>query len=226
LREAGERAVAIALEAAWRKRVPKQLAATLDRDTQTTASGRSRRPRSAPERVRPMYSVDDRDQVAEPPDIPQSSVGAPLPLVVADEQHVLLAYLVEVKDASWNGTTVRVVTNRSPEPVALVEFTRPRAHYLGPANDEAFDGHPLAARGLEPYGAFEVRESSWIRELERRNRVHPNNDAGRYAELRHFIFTFHDSTFECIARGLRVSLHDGPLLSVVTEMTRRLAGEQ
>jgi hypothetical protein len=60
------------------------------------------------------------------------------------------------------------------------------------------------SRGLAPYGEFEVVASSWIRSLERMNRVHPRHDAARFAELRHFIFTFHDKTFECVAKGVSV----------------------
>jgi hypothetical protein len=43
------------------------------------------------------------------------------------------------------------------------------AHTFGPSNDEAFSGHPLAARGLTPYGAFKIENSSWVRHLERMN---------------------------------------------------------
>ena len=35
--------------------------------------------------------------------------------------------------------------------------------------DEAFSGHPLAERGLQPYSTFEVLDSSWIRGLMKRN---------------------------------------------------------
>lgn len=40
--------------------------------------------------------------------------------------------------------------------------------------------------------------------MEQRNRVHPSHSPARYAELRHFIFTFEDSTFECIAKAVTV----------------------
>src|SRR5215212_6505439 len=140
-----------------------------------------------------MYSVDDRDRVSGLEDVPQSSVGAPLPLILATEDRLLLAYILEKPDPAWDGSSVRLVTLKSAGlPVALVEFLLPRGHFSGPPNDEAFDGHPLAAHGLEPYGAFEVHSSSWIREMERRNRVHRAHTAAQYDGLRHFVFTFHD----------------------------------
>lgn len=121
-----------------------------------------------------MYTVDTRDEVHELTDVPQSSVGAPLPIVLASERRVLLAYLVQNRQQDWDGTTIRVVDHTTPgEPAALIEFMRPAAHFFGPPNDEAFTGHPLAARGLHPYGVFEIRASSWVRALERMNRVQP-----------------------------------------------------
>jgi len=42
-----------------------------------------------------MYSVDERDRVIELDGVPQSSVGAPLPIVLSDEHKILLAYIVQ-----------------------------------------------------------------------------------------------------------------------------------
>jgi hypothetical protein len=44
----------------------------------------------------------------------------------------------------------------------LLEFSGCYAHLFGPPNDEAFSGHPLASRGLQPYRITEVKHSSWI----------------------------------------------------------------
>lgn len=80
-------------------------------------------------------------------------------------------------------------------------------------NEEAIAGHPRADRGLEAFSAFEVKNSSWIRQLERMNSVRPYHDRVRFFESkRHFIFAFHDSTFECIANGFDVSMLSGSIL--------------
>ena len=44
-----------------------------------------------------------------------------------------------------------------------------------------------------------VLSSSWIRGLERMNRVHDGHSQERFSRLLHFILTFHDTTFECIS---------------------------
>lgn len=172
-----------------------------------------------------MYEVDRKDRVVEVDDAPQSSVGAPLPIVVAAEGQLLLAYLAEVRDPDWDGTTVRVVDAQSEEPVVRVVFDRPKAHMFGPPNDEAFPGHPLASRGLHPYGVFRVERSSWIRKLERMNRVHPHHSSESFDQLAHFVFAFHDSTFECVARSYSAEVVAGPLASAVTGMARTAAAD-
>jgi hypothetical protein len=94
----------------------------------------------------------------------------------------------------------------SKEPAAVISFDRPSIHTFGPPNDEAFSGHRLASKGLRPYGAFEILNSQWIRQLEKVNSVHPRHDPIRYMEgKRHFILTFHDSTFECVARSYSIA---------------------
>src|SRR5262249_20229717 len=108
-----------------------------------------------------MYPVDELDTVVEISNAPRPDVGAPLPLVVADDYRLMLAYLLSESDPNWDGTYVNVVSPDSEGmAVAVIRFHRPYAHVFGPPNDEAFYGHPLANRGLHPYSVFEVRESS------------------------------------------------------------------
>lgn len=124
------------------------------------------------------------------------------------------------RNSHWDGTFVRV---RGPEgsgaPVAVVMFRGCYAHMFGPPNDEAFDGHPLFSRGLKPYRVYEVENSSWLRRLERMNAVHPSHDTARFlANKKHFVFAFHDSTFECIAKGFEIETHRGSVASMIPRM--------
>jgi hypothetical protein len=170
-----------------------------------------------------VYRVDRRDKVVELGDVPQSSIGAPLPTVVADEHRVFLIYLLEILEPGWDGSTVRVVDADSSEPAAIVEFEMVTAHTLGPPNDEAFAGHPLAARGLKPYTAFRIDESSWLRGLERMNRVHEYHDRKRFmTDKNHYVFAFHNSIFECVARCFTVNSHPGPPREAVASVVGRL----
>jgi len=171
-----------------------------------------------------MYQVDELDIVVGLDDCPRPDIGAPLPLVLGDDYNLVLAYLVAEPDPHWDGTYVQVVSPQSEGLlVAVIRFHRPYAHMFGPPNDEAFTGHPLAARGLEAYSVAEVRNSSWLRRLERMNSVHHNHDRAQFMDSRrHFIWAFHDSTFECIAHGFDIELIRGSIRSAMARMIELL----
>ena len=154
-----------------------------------------------------MYEVDENDRVVALEGIPPSSAGGPEPVIIADERRVILAYRVQSAEI-WDGKTVRIEDTEGKEPIALVRLES-RAHMFGPPNDEAFSGHPLATRGLHPYGAFRIEGSSWIRKLERMNRVHRAHEPARFLTLQHLVFAFHDSTFECVCRQFDVRTERG-----------------
>ena len=107
-------------------------------------------------------------------------------------------------------------------PLALVRFSLCYASLFGPPNDEAFDGHPLAQRGLKPYGAFVIEHSSWVRQLEQMNAVHPYHKPARFLARKHYVLSFHDSTFECVADGYTVELYDSSISEILPRMLELL----
>jgi hypothetical protein len=170
-----------------------------------------------------MYSVDEQDTVVELEGVPRSSVGAPLPLVMSNEHVLLLAYVMEGESYEWDG---RVLSDADlamfVEYVALIEFERYRSYTFGSPNDEAISGHPLYGRGLRPYSAFEVKGSSWVRQLERMNSVHLHHNPEWFKALHHYVFTFHDSMFECVAAGYKITEREGAIAELMPEMQSRL----
>lgn len=165
-----------------------------------------------------MYQVDEKDKVIELKDVPQSSVGAPMPIVLSDEHKTLLAYVLE-DEPNWDTAKIE---NINEETTAIVEFFHCRSSMFGSPNDEAFHGHPLYKRGLHPYGVFEVENSSWIRKLEKMNSVHDRHSFESFEKYKHFVFAFHDSTFECVTESFDVTIHRGSLENALTEMQKKL----
>jgi hypothetical protein len=98
-----------------------------------------------------MYTISNLEVLTVVEAIPRQDVGAPLPMVLATDNSLVLAYHCSETPANWDGRTVRVVDCDSPdELIACVRFEGPYTHRLGPPNDEALSGHPLYARGLTP----------------------------------------------------------------------------
>ncbi len=170
-----------------------------------------------------MYSVDEKDRVMPIEDIPQSSVGAPIPVVLSDEFVTVVAFYLQNTPDGWDGTSIRMASSGTEgEPLALVRFSFCYASMFGPPNDEAFEGHPLAKRGLEPYGAFIIENSSWIRRLEEMNSVHPYHKPQRFQARKHYVLSFHDSTFECVADGYTIELHESSIRKILPRMMELL----
>ena len=167
-----------------------------------------------------MYQVDDKDLVRELTDIPQSSAGAPVPAVIAGEHSVAIVFYAQSHDPEWDGSTVRMVSADSGGiPSVIVRFRSCYAHFFGPPNDEAFSGHPLYKRGLRPYANYEIENSSWIRSLERMNSVHPYHNKDQFLEgKKHFVLAFHDSTFECIAKGYTAERTEGSIHELLSRL--------
>jgi hypothetical protein len=171
-----------------------------------------------------MFNRTPKEKLKELRDLPQSSVGAPCPLVLATEHDLYVTYYLNAVEPGWDGKPVRVLSPESSgEPSIIVRFDHVTAHYFGMPNDEAISGHPLYKQGLQPYGYFEVTDSAWLDELERMNRVHPCHKKEHYTGVRHFIFTFHDTTLEVLARGYSGEVTNLPLTENIDRILRKNA---
>jgi hypothetical protein len=127
-----------------------------------------------------MADVSQNERAFVLPDWPQPAVVSE-PKIFADD------------------TTLSVRYRTQEEQVAVIRFPLCKYFVFGAPNDEALGGHPLAKCGLSFYKVHEVHNSSLVLLLERRNSVHPSHDRDRYLNgVKHYIFTFQDSTLECV----------------------------
>lgn len=165
------------------------------------------------------------DEYAETLEFPvRWDAGAPMPHLMKNDHRALLAFLLSEPDPNWDGTyvTVKSPADEGPEPLGLVEFNRCMSAKLGAPNDEVFEGHPLNGKGLEAYGAQRVVNSRWLKEVEKINSVHRMYRPESWRDLHHFIFWFHDSTFECLAQSYKVETHRLSMKELLALMVERL----
>jgi len=134
----------------------------------------------------------ETDRVVPIP-VPAPDVEHPLPVVLAKDGTVVLSYM------AWLGRKRSHV---------LLSFHTSFAHRLGPPGRRGLASHPLAARGLKPDGAFEVKDSAWVRD----------SFGGKG---KHYAFAFEDALFECVAEGYGSETVDEDA-DVVRLMARRL----
>jgi hypothetical protein len=147
----------------------------------------------------------DLDQVRKLDNVPTIYPGAPKPRVFATEHSIAISYWLEFP------TDAEMLAAKSPlrdmagrAIYAVIVFRRCTSHLFGYPNSEAFMGHLLAEHGYIPFSAYEVCNSSWIKQIEKMNRVHSKHSPSLFLNRRHFIFGFHDTTFEVICHDYEV----------------------
>lgn len=170
-----------------------------------------------------------RNKIPEPYAVPcdfpvQWSVGAPIPFMLCSDNQTFLTFYVDEPDPDWDGTYVNVTDPASPEPASLcvVTFNGCASAKLGHPNDEVHAGHPLANHGLEGYTAQIVKNSPWIAEVAKTNSIHPYDRPEHWQALNHYVFWFHDSTFECLAESYDYDVSKEPMSDLLTRLQKKL----
>ncbi len=107
---------------------------------------------------------------------------------------------------------------------ALVEFPFCIRTQFGHPNDEARWKHPRYSK-FETYGIYEVLNSSWIAQI-RADNLFSFPDVPTWGNrLRHFVFTFHDSTFECVAVDLKLEIIKEPYEKILDRISQQILSE-
>lgn len=134
--------------------------------------------------------------------------GAPMPLLAQGSRNAVLVFCAQTAPGGQAKTGV-------------VEVSACWVSQFGYPNDEALSGHPLYGRGLGFYGIYEVLDSSWVARLDAQNRV-AFPDFAPPPPKRHFIITFHDETFECLADDLTARIASESPRAVFTRLASDL----
>ena len=103
--------------------------------------------------------------------------------------------------------------------VVVAEVERCSSVRFGFPNDEVVHGHPCGL-DLMHYGVHVIHESPWLAELRSIESVHSRAAEQPFADSRHYFLTFHDSSLEAIATGLRVLGTFASMAEAVAEMLR------
>lgn len=161
-----------------------------------------------------MNSDVDRDQVVELQlgIRPEAAVSEALLFQTEEMTHLLFSAMRVVHHTSAPDTIEDAGT-------AIVEFTRCLATRFGYPNDEARWGIPRFAHA--PYGIYEVSCSTWIEDVVRLNRFRFPQTRDDYVK-KHYLFTFHDSTFECLADAMKLELTTEAPRVIVQRLAERM----
>jgi hypothetical protein len=125
------------------------------------------------------------------------TAGSAEPILVQSDLVTLLFFSLPEGEEDWAGET--------PGQVAVARFEGCLLTKFGYPNDEALSGVTL-------YAFSEVLGSEWAASLKRRqeaDRDRMNHQKYEIPLKRHFVVSLHDSTFECLADGVSVTVKEG-----------------
>ncbi|MBV7270723.1 hypothetical protein [Winogradskyella luteola] len=132
------------------------------------------------------------------------NMGAPEPIIVSVGFDLILLYYVDLFDLSDVTDKLKERDIGNDVGVAIMKFKKRCIHKFGAPNDEVIIGHPYYKLGLKPYSFFLINNSDWVNEIKRIENHHPYFDEQMFDNLNHFIITFKDNTFECIAEDYSI----------------------
>lgn len=113
---------------------------------------------------------------------------------------------------------------------AVVELVGCRAATHSYSTNLGHDGRPYSYFGLKPGAVFEITHSPWLSQTEEdiayaNSRAakggHATNTKQKTKPLKHFVFTFYDTTFQCIAENLRAKHYAGHFGDLAAELMHR-----
>lgn len=150
--------------------------------------------------------------------------GAPMPHVVSSGPVVLLLYLMADANTDWDGTRVSVVdpAGSTPEELAIVRFERCATYKLAPPDGGVLARHPLHNKGLEPYAAHVVENSSWTVEHATIDSPRSRSTPGTSPDYKHYVLLFHDEVFECIATRHAIDRFRGTFAAAISHCETHL----
>ena len=151
-------------------------------------------------------------------------IGAPLPQVISDGNQTFLFYYVGEKKKRWESFSEEVIDlgGSSQSLLALVTFEYCYAHKLEGINDEVIEAHPLFSHGLEAYELHKIENSVWVTQQMKTHSIHSNFSEESWNLRNHYVFTFHDEIFECIANGFQVEVFRGSRKALFLEIAKRM----
>jgi len=129
-------------------------------------------------------------------------VGAPTPTIISNDSNLYLMFYSNEEGGDTEELNERnSVYDRG---IYVLKFNLFLNYKFGIPSNEIIIGHPYSKLGLQPYSFYQLEDSDWIKELMKIDSVHPYYNKEKWASYKHYILTFHDNMFECVAKDFEI----------------------
>jgi len=167
-----------------------------------------------------FFSRNDQMRLTEIRDLFEIDNGAPCPLLLSADGIVRLIFYGN----AINGQRFKQRDVLNDIGIIELRFTSCSFQSFSPPNDEALNGHPYYNIGLSSCGFFEVLNSDLIKKIESYNRFHQRNNPNSYRNSHHYVITFKETVFECVADDFELFQYDESVYSRGVKSLHELYG--
>lgn len=146
--------------------------------------------------------------------------GAPSPTVLSNDNELFIAFYGDRASISFIPQERNTIYDTG---IFVMKFRRYLKYTFGIPGNETINGHPYSKLGMRSCAFYELRNSDLIKSLEVMEKVHPYYDSKKWELYKHYILTFHDNMFECVAEDFEIREENSSLYNQVAVLLNELS---
>lgn len=150
----------------------------------------------------------------------QMDCGAPSPTILSNDNELFLAFYADKEAVTPIPQERNTIYDTG---IVALRFKRYLKYTFGMPGDETIDGHPYSKLGMGPYAFYELRNSDLIKSLQDIDSVHFKHNSDKWKMYKHYILTFHDNMFECVAQSFEIREENTSLYNQASFMLNELS---
>lgn len=146
--------------------------------------------------------------------------GAPSPTILSNDSELFIAFYADKESDSSIPVERNVVYDTG---IIALKFSGFLKYIFGSPGDETIHGHPYSKLGMKSCSFYELKNSDLIRSMQDIDRVNPYYSSEKWKPYKHYILTFHDNMFECVAQNYEIREEKTSLYNQATTLLNELS---
>ena len=146
--------------------------------------------------------------------------GSPSPTILSNDSELFIAFYVDRQNLSTIPQERNTIYDTG---VFALKFKVYLKYTFGLPGEETIQGHPYSKLGMKSYSFYELKNSDLIKSLQDIEKVHPQYNPTKWEMYRHYILTFHDNMFECIAQDFEIREENTSIYNQAAVMLNELS---
>ncbi|ULQ52154.1 hypothetical protein [Flavihumibacter fluvii] len=127
--------------------------------------------------------------------------GSPSPTILSNDYELFIAFYANKKNLSNGPQERNTIYDTGIFALKFKVFLR---YSFGLPGEETIEGHPYSKLGMKAFSFYELRNSDLIKSLQEIEKTHSNYNTEKWKMYKHYILTFKDNMFECIAQSFEI----------------------